>query len=729
MTTETIATAKGLLKKYYGYDDFRPMQIDIIESVLSGKDTLVLMPTGGGKSICFQLPSLMLKGITIVVSPLISLMKDQVDALTSNGVPAAFLNSTISSQQETDIKTMAQRGVLKLLYVSPEKLVQEVNNFFTTLDISLLAIDEAHCISQWGHDFRPEYKQLASFRRKYPETPIIALTATAEKATRKDIVEQLSLQNPATFIASFDRPNLSLTVRHAIPKKDKIKEIAALIDRKKGESGIIYCLSRDSTQEICETLQRMGYNVGFYHGQLSVAQREKVQNDFINDRTPIICATIAFGMGIDKSNVRWIVHYNLPKSMEGYYQEIGRAGRDGLASDTVLYYTYGDLLILTKFAEESGQAALNLEKLKRIQQFAEADICRRRILLSYFGETVEQGCGNCDVCKQPRVHFDGTVLIQKALSGLKRTQEKIGMNMLIDILRGSQKQEILENGYHKLKTYGAGADTSFYEWQNLLLQMLNMGIVEMAYDENFVLKVTALGEEILFGKKRQELVRIMPKTAIEKPKKEPAAPKKARVTGIAKEKTPATLSKESNTEELSFEEIMDQELRILRKKMAEVEGVPPYIVFSDATLKDIIAVMPQNLEELATVSGMAERRIASYGSQIVNLVKKHIRKEKNAQHSGEKTQDISIKLYLSGMTVEEIAKERALGYETICTHLAMAFKTGLLTDYSPFLSKFDLEKIRKAFIALQEPAALKILFDYLEGEFGYGILRIALAIT
>lgn len=488
----TLSHASAALKKYFGYDQFRPLQADIIQNVYNGLDTLVLMPTGGGKSVCFQVPAITLDGVTVVVSPLIALMKDQVEGLSANGIPAAFINSSLGPDQQRNVETALLAGYIKLLYVSPEKLVsQSFQPLLKSLKISLFAIDEAHCISSWGHDFRPEYTQLKFLKTQFPGIPLIALTATADKLTRKDIVDQLGLSNPATFIASFDRPNISLTVR---PGQKRFEQIVAFLKEHPNQSGIIYCLSRKGCEGLAEKLNEKGFRAGFYHAEVPPAKRSKVQEDFINDRTPIICATIAFGMGIDKSNVRFVVHYNLPRNLEGYYQEIGRAGRDGLASDALLFFSYADLLSYRDMIEQGDASAdqkeLKLAKLERMYQFAEAPVCRRKTVLNYFGEPFDQRCGNCDVCKNPPKHFDATTAVQKALSAILRTNQKVGMSLLTDILRGSQRREVVEHKYYEIKTYGAGKEHSYDEWLFLLSQMLHVGLIEIAYDDHNCLRVT-----------------------------------------------------------------------------------------------------------------------------------------------------------------------------------------------------------------------------------------------
>ena len=436
-------TPLQILKKYYGYDTFRLQQAEIIDTIISGRDCLVLMPTGGGKSLCYQIPAIIKGGTTVVVSPLLALMKDQVDTLDSNGIPAAMLNSLQNETETVKVKIAARRGDLRLLYISPERLMGEIDGLLREMNISLFAIDEAHCISQWGHDFRPEYNRLSVLKKYFPKVPLMALTATADKLTREDIVTQLAMDNPQVFISSFDRPNLTLSVRKNLNKKQKLSAILSFIEQHPRQSGIIYCMSRNSTEILVRELSQYGISVTAYHAGLSSRERETAQQAFLNDRVQIICATIAFGMGIDKSNVRWVIHYNMPKSIECYYQEIGRAGRDGMKGDTLLFYSLGDVVMLSKFAEESGQKKINLEKLRRMQQYAESPICRRRILLSYFGETVDHDCGNCDVCKNPPQRFDGSVLAQKALSAIVRTEQQVTFNLLIDVLRGSNKAEIL----------------------------------------------------------------------------------------------------------------------------------------------------------------------------------------------------------------------------------------------------------------------------------------------
>ena len=594
------------LKTYFGYDSFRPLQEEIIRHILNKQDALVLMPTGGGKSICYQLPALLSEGTAIVVSPLISLMKDQVEALQANGIAAGALNSSNDETENANLRRSCVAGKLKLLYISPEKLLAEKDYLLRDMNISLFAIDEAHCISQWGHDFRPEYTQMGVLHQQFPQVPIIALTATADKITREDIIRQLHLIRPRTFISSFDRPNISLTVKRGFQTKEKNKAIIEFIQRHGKESGIIYCMSRSKTETVAQMLLKQGIRCGVYHAGLSAQQRDETQDDFINDRIQVVCATIAFGMGIDKSNVRWVIHYNLPKSIESFYQEIGRAGRDGLPSDTVLFYSLGDLILLTKFASESSQQKINLEKLQRMQQYAEADICRRRILLSYFGETATEDCGNCDVCKNPPQRFDGTVIVQKALSAIARAEQQIGTGLLIDILRGSYSAEVTAKGYQELKTFGVGRDIPPRDWQDYLLQMLQLGYFEIAYNENNHLKITPSGSDILFGRAKATLAVIRhEETATRKGKKKKVV--------VAKE-LPFGLAGGEN-------EDLFEALRGLRKQLADQEGLPAYIVLSDKVLHLLSISRPTTIEEFGSISGIGEYKKKKYGKDFVNLIR------------------------------------------------------------------------------------------------------------
>ena len=598
------------LKTYFGYDSFRPLQEEIIRHILDGNDALVLMPTGGGKSICYQLPALLREGTAVVVSPLISLMKDQVEALCANGISAGALNSSNDETENAALRRACMEGRLKLLYISPEKLLTEANYLLRDMHISLFAIDEAHCISQWGHDFRPEYAQMGILHQQFPHVPIIALTATADKITREDIIRQLHLNHPRTFISSFDRPNLSLTVKRGYQQKEKSKTILDFIARHPGESGIIYCMSRSKTESVAQMLQKQGIRTAVYHAGLSPTRRDEAQDDFINDRVQVVCATIAFGMGIDKSNVRWVIHYNLPKSIESFYQEIGRAGRDGLPSDTLLFYSLADLILLTKFATESGQQNINLEKLQRMQQYAESDICRRRILLSYFGEIADHDCGNCDVCKNPPERFDGTVIVQKALSAIVRTDQQIGTGVLVDILRGNMSSEVVGKGYQQLKTFAAGRDVPARDWHDYLLQMLQLGYFEIAYNENNHLKITSAGSDVLFGRATARLVVIRREET-----NETKRGRKRKATVPAQE-LPLGLP---NTEN----EALFEALRKLRKRLADEEALPAYIVLSDKVLHLLSTSRPTNLEEFGNISGIGEHKKKKYGKEFINLIRKY----------------------------------------------------------------------------------------------------------
>ncbi len=704
----TNAQLTAALKQYFGYEHFRPQQQAIINNVLAGKDSLVIMPTGGGKSICYQLPALLLDGMTIVISPLIALMKDQVDALKQNGVAAAFFHSQQSPQERQVLRQSLYSGDLKLLYSAPESF----NNLLSLISsdaVALVAVDEAHCISAWGHDFRPAYTQLAHLKSQL-HCPLIALTATADKATRADIVQQLNIPTADLFLSSFNRQNLSLTVA---PGQNRFRQILAFLRRYKKEAGIIYCLSRKSTENLSQKLRHNGYRALAYHAGLSAETRESVQNQFIGDKVNIICATIAFGMGIDKSNVRWVIHYNLPKNIESYYQEIGRAGRDGLPAETLLFYSFADVMQLRKFteSEQIEQQTIQLAKLQRMQQYAEALTCRRKILLSYFGEYLAEDCGNCDICLHPPEHIDGTVIAQKALSAIARLQQREPLKVVIDLLRGAQNHYMLSHNYHRLKTHGVGKDIAWRDWQQYIIQLINQGFIEIAYHQQHHLKLAAAAKKVLFDGQTVTLATLVD----------------------ANER----LQCQDKAEYPPSEPMFDM-LKSLRREIADREGVAAFVVFSDATLRDMMLVRPRNENEFLSVSGVGQHKLHCYGDIFIQAINQFLLE--NPEETASRAYNVAARpgqsdtvlqtfsLYEQGLSPDEIARQRQLTVATIMLHLCKAYQMGKAVNLNNFVSEETLRQVKQAQIELDNSPSLKAYYTHFKGALSYETIRTALFI-
>ena len=603
---------ENVLKRYFGYDSFRPYQREIIENIMHGHSSLVLMPTGGGKSLCYQLPALMMEGTTIVISPLISLMRDQVRQLRSNGIAAVALNS---SEDDLDMMTLqreCQDGHVKLVFLSPERLMMELPRFLRSIHISLIAVDEAHCISQWGHDFRPEYSQLGILRESFPQVPIVALTATADKVTRFDILNQLNIPDAKVFVGSFDRPNLSLDVRRGLDSYEKRVAILHFLASHQGEPGIIYCLSKKNAESVAAFLRAHHVEAAVYHAGLSLLERNRAQEDFLNDKIQVVCATIAFGMGINKGNVRFVIHYNLPKSIENYYQEIGRAGRDGAPADTLLFYNVADIVQLTRFAQASGQSGVNMERLSRMREYAEANVCRRRILLNYFGQETASDCHNCDVCQHPPQLFDGTRYVQMALSAVVRANQMISMHTCIDILCGIPSEEVGKYQYFKLKTFGVGRDVPIRDWKDYMLQMLQRGFIEIMYDQHNHLRITELGRQVLYGERRAMLAVIRREVQPLKGKQKHSS---------QKELLPGLWN--FTKKELEEDKELFEKLRHLRLRLAQQKGEPPFVIMSDKVLHQLATYKPTTLMAFGNINGIGEFKCATYGPVFLPVIIQH----------------------------------------------------------------------------------------------------------
>ena len=711
----TIARASEILKHQFGYDSFRMNQEQAIEAVLRKNDCVVLMPTGGGKSLCYQIPALMLDGLTVVISPLISLMKDQVDALKNNGVEAAFLNSTQTGQQQVEVFRDIRSGKLKLLYVAPERLLQSGDqfiDFLKSIDISLFAIDEAHCISSWGHDFRPEYMQLAKLKIHFPETPLIALTATADKLVRKDIIERLNVREAALFVSSFNRPNIFYAVE---PKRNSYSQLLDYVNKRKDESGIIYCLSRSSVDSLAADLRDEGFDALAYHAGLDKSTRDKNQNLFLKDEVKIIVATIAFGMGIDKSNVRFVVHMDMPKNIESYYQETGRAGRDGLRSDALLFFSWGDVIKLKGFAEVEGnlaQSEIMLNKLNTMGKFGDLKTCRRKFLLNYFSEETITNCGNCDNCNTTFEHFDGTVIAQKALSAVYRTGQRFGLSYLIDFLRGSQAKTIRDE-HKSLKTYGVGSDISKDNWFDYFNDLISQGFLTQTEGKYPVIVLTEKSDGVLKGSVRVDLIKVK----------------------IREEK--ASLASEVPHE--YFKDLFD-DLKQVRTAFAKSENVPPYIIFSDASLIEMAAYLPLSDAEMLKISGVGDLKLKKYGADFLIIIRNYCHtnklesrinlkapkrerkvRTKRDQH-GDDTYNISLKMFKSGRSADEIAAERSMVRSTIENHLARFIPTGeiKLEDLVP---AYKIEPIRNAIIELNAETSIGPVKEFLGDDYTYGEIR------
>ena len=592
-------TSQTVLQNVFGYQQFRQGQQEVIEATLAGKDTLVIMTTGGGKSLCYQVPALCLEGITLVISPLISLMKDQVDQLLTNGIEAGYLNSSQTLEEQRAIEQKALSGQLKLLYLSPEKVMtQGFYHFISHCKISFIAVDEAHCVSQWGHDFRPEYTLLGNLRNTFPNIPLMALTATADPTTRADILLHLRLNNPHTYLGSFDRPNIRYTVQE---KFKPMEQLAKFIAGQKGKSGIVYCNSRKKVEEITEKLSARNISVMGYHAGMSVQQRETVQNAFQRDNIQVVVATVAFGMGINKSNVRFVVHFDLPRSIESYYQETGRAGRDDLPSQAVMFYDPADYTWLQKMLleePESEQRDIKQHKLQAIGAFAESQTCRRLVLLNYFGESRQEPCKNCDICLDPPRKYDGLVDAQKVMSVIYRTGQSFGMHYIISVLRGLNHQKIRQYGHDQLSVYGIGKDQSQDYWVSVIRQLIHLGLIKQNIVNNSALQLTEEARPVLRSEVKLEL----------------ATP---RLTFSA-----SAYSQKQTT--ARYDKDLFARLRFLRKQIADKENIPPYVVFNDATLEEMAQFTPTTKAEMLDINGVGERKLERFGDAFMNLIQSHL---------------------------------------------------------------------------------------------------------
>lgn len=692
--------AGQLLKKFYGYSTFRPGQYEIIDAVTSGRDAVVLMPTGGGKSLCYQLPALMLEGCVVVVSPLIALMEDQVAALIANGIPAAAIHSNQEEYANRDILEKAASGMIRLLYVSPERLLADIDTWVSNVKISLFAIDEAHCISQWGHDFRPDYTKLSAVKQRFPAVPVMALTATADRLTRDDIITQLGLVNPLRWTGSFNRPNLSLKVVQGAQKKQKVAEITRMLRKYPNDSGIVYTLSRKGAEELHNTLSVLGFRSAVYHAGLTPQARAEAQKAFTDNDVQVVCATIAFGMGIDKSNIRWVVHYNLPGNIESYYQEIGRAGRDGLPSETVLFYSYQDVIMRQHFLEESGRPLIAAEKLEWMQKFAEATVCRRRMLMSYFGEVMDHDCGNCDVCLDPPSRIDGTVLVQKAGSAILRTGQQVGILTLTDILRGSSRSEIRQKGYDLIKTYGVGRDLSAQEWNAYIGQMIQLGLFEVAYDEQNHLRVTPYGMQAVYGKVPVELSTFVP--FVHKGKK-----------------TEDRQAKRTVSQDPTLQ--LFEQLKSVRRSVASALALPAEAVFNDPALLEMARQRPATIEDLLKVSGVSERKAVRYGKKFLTAIRKF--EGLGASMPQGSTYKETLILHNAGVPLGEIAEIKGVKVDTILGHIAKLIDEDMITNFGAYISRRDYEHIIKT-IESEEKDALNAIYE----SYSSGIINLAKSI-